>query len=311
MITLPLERTIEQGAIAKNLGFAQNKLFASTNQAIDFWLEALKKRDNLPRKEYSEYLDSFGYSNRDASPYIKMADFIRTNLMDFRDAIARLDIRVLIKLPRIRYAPIVEAIKEYAPTQKQVNELIKKLPTKPRGYKSAEQRQDEVFELNVPAATGAVIDEVSELSGISKQNVILMGVEILKAIATDGENLAEVIQAFQERIVRRQASDEIQDSSPDDVVDEQELAQQELDAYIEEQQPEIPPNDQTTAPFDFAKNRIAELTTRLQKVETAIALLIEEGHEEESLPLTAARRGREAIVQELDIWGGGDRKTTP
>ena len=238
--------------------------------------------------------------------------------MEYRDAIARLDIRTLIKLPGIRYASIVEAIKKYAPTQKRVTELIKKLPKVKRGYKSAEQKRDEVFEVNVPAATGAVIDEVAELSGLSKQNIILIGAKLLKAIATDGENLAEVVAEFQEQIAKRQEIDEPQqpvdarrlataalsDEAINDVVDEQDIAQQELDAYIEDQQPEIPPDDQPAeAPFDFAKNRIAELNIRLQKVNAAIALLIEEGHEEESLTLISARQGKSIIMQELDVWG--------
>lgn len=50
MTTLAAPAAIDQHAIAKNLGFAQNQLFQSTNQAIDFWLEALKKTGNITQK---------------------------------------------------------------------------------------------------------------------------------------------------------------------------------------------------------------------------------------------------------------------
>lgn len=235
MTTVTLDRVSEQGAIANNFGFASNKLFTSTLDAIQFWLEAATNKENLPSEEYSKYLFSIGWSNRNASPYIKMANFIRSHLLDHLDAIAKLDIRTLIKLPGIRYAPIVEAIKGFAPTQKQVTDLIKKLPTKPRGYKPVQQREDEVFGVNISADTDAVVTEAAELLGFTKQKLILFSAKLVKAIASGDETFTDLMEEIQEQVAKKIIVDE-ESLTTGDTWQE---AQSELAAYIDEQQSEV------------------------------------------------------------------------
>lgn len=327
MNTLALDRPIEQEAITNSLGFAQNKLFQSTAKAIEFWLEVLRNKEKLPKKEYSEYLNSFGWSNRDASPYVKMADFVRTNLLNHLDVLARLDIRNVIKLPRIRYISVVEAIKATPLlTNKQVNELIKKLPTKPRGYKSAEQREDEIFEVNVPAATGAVITEAAELLGFTKQKLILLAVELVKAIAVGDDKFADLTEEIQEQIAKKATvDDEELEYAPETenelsgdyenlqgtelaenhlllpshpICDTWQEVQLELATYIEDQQPpKLSREEQILADRQKHVNR---LTADLQLVNDSITQLVQSGHEDNSLMLIAAQRKKERVVRELN-----------
>ncbi|MFN6475313.1 hypothetical protein [Nostoc sp. DedQUE07] len=160
-----------------------SKLFSSTAQSLEFWLSVAEKRETMPAKDYLEFLNSFGWNRRSAGPYVKLADFLKEHLSEHIDAIAKLDIRTLLKLPLPRYAPIVEEIRSNEPTQAQITELIKKLPTKPREkYKSVDEKKDETFELNVPAQTGKLISETAELLGLSKQRTIEVNCELVKTI---------------------------------------------------------------------------------------------------------------------------------
>ncbi|MDZ7996066.1 MAG: hypothetical protein RM022_013035 [Nostoc sp. EfeVER01] len=180
------------------------KLFKSTAQSLDFWLSVAKKRETMPAKDYLAYLDSFGWNRRSAGPYVKLADFIREHLPGQIGAIAKLDIRTLLKLPLPRYAPIVEEIRTAEPTQAQITELIKKLPSKPREkYKSVEEKKDEAFELNVPAQTGKLISETAELLGLSKQRTIEVNCELVKTILS-GVDPTDAIARFKQQFAKHE-----------------------------------------------------------------------------------------------------------
>lgn len=168
-------------AIAKSSDFKQNKLFSSTRENLEFWLETAQKRETMPASEYSEHLKSLGWSNRNTSSYIKLAEFIKENLLDRIEAIATLDIRTLLKFPRPRYATIVEALKAETLTQEEVSKRIKQLPVKPREkkYKSVEEKKDEVIGFNIPSATNDILDRLEKLTGLSKQRLTQEAFELL------------------------------------------------------------------------------------------------------------------------------------
>ncbi|MHC5756069.1 MAG: hypothetical protein ACYTXF_36705, partial [Nostoc sp.] len=164
---------------------APEKLFKSTAQSLDFWLSVAKKRETMPAKDCLAYLDSLGWSRRNALPYVKLADFIREHLPGQIGAIAKLDIRTLLKLPLPRYAPIVEEIRTAEPTQAQITELIKKLPTKPRKkYKSSEEKKDEVENLNISKETDEIVSATAQLMGLSKQRAIEENCKLVQELMT-------------------------------------------------------------------------------------------------------------------------------
>lgn len=188
--------------IAVELSSTPEKLFHSTAEALDFWLSVAKKRETMPAKDYRAYLDSFGWNRRSAGPYVKLADFIKEHLPLQIGAIAKLDIRTLLKLPLPRYAPIVEEIKAAAPTQAQITELIKKLPTKPREkYKSVDEKKDEIFELNVPVQTGRLISETAELMGLTRQKAIEVNCELVKTLLS-GIDPTDAIARFKQQFAK-------------------------------------------------------------------------------------------------------------
>lgn len=192
------------------------KLFHSTAQSLEFWLSVAQKRETMPKNAYLEFLNSFGWNRRSASPYVKLADFIREHLPLQIGAIAKLDIRTLLKLSLPRYAPIVEEIKATAPTQAQVSELIKKLPTKPRDkYKSVEEKKDETFELNVPVQTGKLISETAELMGLTRQKAIEVNCELVRQLIT-GVDPAIASARFKDQFVR---NDEEVGTAPEETAD--------------------------------------------------------------------------------------------
>ncbi|MHC5897211.1 hypothetical protein [Nostoc sp.] len=181
------------------------KLFKSTAQALDFWLSVAEKREKLPAKEYLEYLNSFGWNRRSASPYVKLADFIKEHLPLQIGAIAKLDIRTLLKLPMPRYAPIVEEIRTTEPTQAEITELIKKLPTKPREkYKSVEKKKDEVLGLNITKETDEIVSATAQLMGLSKQRAIEENCKLAQELMT-GVDPVGAIARFKEQFVNNSA----------------------------------------------------------------------------------------------------------
>jgi hypothetical protein len=200
------------------LASSPRQLFQSTAQFLEFWLSVAEKRETMPAKAYLEFLNSFGWNRRSAGPYVKLADFIKEHLLGHIDAIAKLDIRTLLKLPLARYAPIVEAIKMTEPTQAQVSELIKKLPTKPREkYKSVEEKKDETFELNVPVQTGKLISETAELMGLTRQKAIEVNCELVRQLIT-GVDPAAAIARFQEQFINNSAKvEEAEFVTPEDL----------------------------------------------------------------------------------------------
>lgn len=187
--------------IAAELAPSPEKLFHSTAQALEFWLSVAEKREKLPAKDYREYLNSFGWNRRSAQPYVKLADFIREHLPLAIGAIAKLDIRTLLKLPLPRYAPIVEEIRTAEPTQAQITELIKKLPTKPREkYKSVEEKKDEVFGLNITKATDEIVSATAQMMGLSKQRAIEENCKLVQELIT-GVDPAGAIARFKQQFV--------------------------------------------------------------------------------------------------------------
>ncbi|AUB37463.1 hypothetical protein COO91_03408 [Nostoc flagelliforme CCNUN1] len=180
---------------------APEKLFLSTAQSLDFWLSVAKKRETMPAHDYLAYLDSFGWSRRNVLPYVKLADFIREHLPLQIGALAKLDIRTLLKLPLPRYAPIVEQIRTGEPTQAQITESIKNLPTKPREkYKSVEEKKDEVFGLNLTKATDEIVSATAQMMGLSKQRAIEENCKLVQELMT-GVDPVDAIARFKQQFV--------------------------------------------------------------------------------------------------------------
>ncbi|MEH2100927.1 MAG: hypothetical protein V7K76_14475 [Nostoc sp.] len=178
------------------------KLFKSTAQSLEFWLSVAKKRETMPAKEYLAYLNSFGWNRRSAGPYVKLADFIKEHLPLQIGAIAKLDIRTLLKLPLPRYAPIVEEIRANEPTQAEITELIKKLPTKPREkYKSVEEKKDEVFGLNISKTTDEIVSATAQLMGLSKQRAIEENCKLVQELIT-GVDPVVAIARFKQQFAK-------------------------------------------------------------------------------------------------------------
>ncbi|MHC5897299.1 hypothetical protein [Nostoc sp.] len=184
---------------AVELAPSPEQLFKSTAQSLDFWLSVAEKREKLPAKDYREYLNSFGWNCRSAGPYVKLADFIKEHLLGRIGAIAKLDIRTLLKLPLPRYAPIVEEIRSAEPTQAEITDLIKKLPTKPREkYKSVEEKKDEVFGLNISKTTDEIVSATAQMMGLSKQRAIEENCLLVQELMTSGDPVAAIARFKQQ-----------------------------------------------------------------------------------------------------------------
>ncbi|MEH2067863.1 MAG: hypothetical protein V7K47_06805 [Nostoc sp.] len=181
------------------------KLFTSTAQALEFWLSVAQKRETMPAKDYLEYLNSFAWDRRSAGPYVKLADFIKEHLFGHLDAIAKLDIRTLLKLPLSRYASIVEAIKATAPTQKEVTELIKQLPKKPRtGFQPTGEGGARMFALPpLHNESGKVVEKAAQLTGLSLQKLVEEACHLVTSIIT-GEDLTQAIARIQELAIKQE-----------------------------------------------------------------------------------------------------------
>jgi hypothetical protein len=176
------------------LASSPRQLFQSTAQFLEFWLSVAEKRETMPAKAYLEFLNSFGWNRRSAGPYVKLADFIKEHLLDHINAIAKLDIRTLLKLPSPRYAPIVEAIKVMAPTQKEVIELIKQLPKKPRtGFQQTGEGGARMFTLPpLHNESGKVVEKAAQLTGLSLQKLVEEACNLITSVIT-GEDLTQAI----------------------------------------------------------------------------------------------------------------------
>ncbi|PHJ69179.1 hypothetical protein VF14_03335 [Nostoc linckia z18] len=188
---------------------APEKLFTSTAQALDCWLEAAEKREKLPAKEYLEYLHSFGWDRRSALSYVKLADFIKEHLSGCLETLAKLDIRTLLKLPLPRYAPIVEAIKTTARTQKEVAQLIKQLPKKTRtGFQPTGEGGARMFALPpLHNESGKVVEKAAQLTGLSLQKLVEEACHLVTSIIT-GEDLTQTIARIQELAIKQAGEEE-------------------------------------------------------------------------------------------------------
>ncbi len=181
------------------------QLFKSTAQSIDFWLSVARKRETMPAKDYLAYLDSFGWSRRNALPYVKLADFIREHLPLRIGTIAKLDIRTLLKLPLPRYAPIVEQIRTGEPTQAQITEAIKKLPTNKREtYKSVEEKKDEVFGVNLTKATDEIVSATAQMLGLSKQRAIEENCKLVQELMKGVDPVAAIARFKQQFLTHQE-----------------------------------------------------------------------------------------------------------
>jgi hypothetical protein len=175
------------------------KLFQSTAEALEFWLSVAEKRETMPAKAYLEFLSSFGWNRRSAGPYVKLAEFIKEHLLDHINAIAKLDIRTLLKLPSPRYGAIVEAIKVMAPTQKEVTELIKQLPKKPRtGFQQTGEGGARMFTLPpLHNESGKLVEKAAQLTGLSLQKLVEEACNLITSVIT-GKDLTQAIARIKE-----------------------------------------------------------------------------------------------------------------
>ncbi|MCC5616353.1 hypothetical protein LC605_15000 [Nostoc sp. CHAB 5836] len=272
MTTLPLERPIEQGAIANSSKSFLTQILEQATQATRSFLQSCKniwEAKQLPKSEWDEIKQMLGWNNHTANPYIKIWEWISDSKVSPYN-LELLDINTIKSLCSDKYLDIWYQLQSSRMVVKDVRALMtdinKSLKVAKKPLKVLEWEQNKYGE----DGDARLIIRLEDRD---------TGVELERQFKESGK---VSVSLFLKELLRRPT------------VDEQVMAQQEFNTYIQQQQPELPP-----AKVD----RITELTANLRKIDHEIAVLIEDGYGEDTLPLVFARKGKSAIARELAMYG--------
>lgn len=275
MTTVTLDRVLDQDTIVNQPKDFIQEILESACSATRNFLRQCKniwEAKQLPKSEWMEIKQLLGWSSHTANSYSKIWQWI-SDLKINSYNLELLDINTIKSLCSDKYLDVWYQIQssrmvvdDVRSMMADINKSLKVVNEPPKALEWEKDKHGDrrlVIRLEDPD-TGAEIEKQFKESG--KLTVSMFLIELLRR----------------------------------PTVDEQVLAQQELNTYIDEQIPELP--DDIKA--DIAKeDRITELTASLRKVNKAIDLLIDDGHEDNSYPLISAREGKDAIVMELRTYG--------
>ncbi|MCC5619432.1 hypothetical protein LC605_31105 [Nostoc sp. CHAB 5836] len=272
MTTLALDQAIEQGAIANSDKSFLTQILEQATQATRSFLESCKniwEAKQLPKSEWDEIKQMLGWNNHTANPYIKIWEWISDSKVSPYN-LELLDINTIKSLCSDKYLDIWYQLQSSRMVVKDVRALMtdinKSLKVAKKPAKVLEWEQNKYGE----DGDARLIIRLEDRD---------TGVELERQFKESGK---VSVSLFLKELLRRPT------------VDEQVMALQEFNTYIQDQQPELPP-----AKVD----RITELTANLRKIDHEIAVLIEDGSGEDTLPLVFARKGKSAIARELAMYG--------
>ena len=245
MITLAPERLTGQDAIAKSSKSFLAEILEQASEATRSFLRKCKniwEAKQLPKHEWREIKQMLGWSSHTANPYIKIWQWI-SDLQINSYNLELLDINTIKSLCCDRYLEIWHQLQSSRMVVEDVRSLmtdINKSLKKPKEPPKAIEYQQTKYGED---GDGRVIIRLEDAA---------TGTELERQFKESGKlSLA----MFLKELLRRP------------MIDEQVLAQQELDTYIEGQLPELPPDVQA----DIAReDRIRELTVELRQVIQAI-----------------------------------------
>ena len=278
MITLAAPVEIDQQAIAENpKHFFQEILESACSATRDFLRQCknIWEAKQLPKGEWNEIKQLLGWNSHTANPYVKIWQWI-SDLKINSYNLELLDINTIKSLCSDRYLEVWHqlqssrmVVEDVRSLMADINKSLKK-PTEPP--KVFEYQQSKYGE----DGDGRVIIRLEDAA---------TGVELERQFKQSGK---PSLAMFFKELLRRPT------------VDEQVLAQQELDAYIDEQQPELPPDVQA----EIAKeDRIRELTVELRQVSQALADFKSAGYREDTCPLAVVVDRKSTILRELLLCG--------
>jgi len=277
MTTLPLERPIQQATTLNSSKSFLTEILEQATSATRSFLRECKniwEAKQLSKSEWREIKQMLGWNNSTANPYIKVWQWI-SNLKVNTYNLELLDINTIKSLCCDRYLEIwhqlqsarmvVEDVRRQMADINKSDKALKKPP------KALEWEQNKY-------------GDDSDARLVIRLEDPIIGVELEKRFNESGK---VSVSSFFKELLRRPS------------LDEQVLAQQELDAYIE-QQPELPPDIQAQI---AREDRISELTAELRQVSQAIADFKSAGYKEDTHPLAVVVNRKAAVLRELWLNG--------
>ena len=276
--TLAPVRQTEQDAIAFNLkDFAQEMLESVTRAIRDFLMQCKYawSAKRLPKAEWENIKQVLGWNSQTATPYIKVWQWI-SDLKINADNLELLDINTIKSLCCDRYLDVWYQLQskrmvvgDVRSLMADINKSLKKSKEPPKVFEYQQSKYGE-------DGDGRVIIRLEDAT---------TGAELERQFKQSGKlSLA----TFFKELLRRPS------------IDEQALAQQELDTYIDEQMLELPVDIKAELEKE---DRINELTADFRKALNAITELDEDGHKEDSPEMVSAIREKIAIARELRMYG--------